>query len=131
MARAQADLSASEADKKRTREEKRREEKEHSTFAAGSVVARLRRFQDFWAAWPQSLRKGGKGKCEDVWAKRHLDAEADEIVAHVKAMGQTTEWRKEAGQYVPAPLVYLNGRRWDGAEFGAIEGQSDAFAGAV
>lgn len=113
------------------REEKRREEEKHTPGAsAPAVKPGLLRFQDFWAAWPVSTRKGGKGKCEDVWAKRHLDAEAEAILAHVKAMSQSTEWRKEAGQYVPAPLVYLNGRRWDGAELGLVAAE-DAFAGAL
>jgi hypothetical protein len=90
----------------------------------------LARFADFWDAWPKSERKGGRAKCEDVWAKGGFDSEADAIVAHVKAMADTEGWRKEAGRYVPAPLVYLNGRRWDGADLGQVARES-IFEGAI
>jgi hypothetical protein len=90
----------------------------------------LVRFAEFWLAWPKNERKGGKAKCEEAWAKRGLDSEADAIVAHVKAMADTEGWRKEAGRYVPAPLVYLNGRRWDGADLGQA-GRESLFEGAI
>ena len=28
----------------------------------------------------------------------------------------TNDWRKDNGAFIPAPLVYLNQQRWDGAE---------------
>lgn len=90
----------------------------------------LVRFAEFWSAWPKNERKGGKAKCEEAWAKRGFDSEADAIVAHVKAMADTEGWRKEAGRYVPAPLVYLNGRRWDGADLGQVARES-IFEGAI
>jgi hypothetical protein len=31
-------------------------------------------------------------------------------------MKLSMEWRKESGEFIPAPLVYLRHRRWDGAE---------------
>jgi hypothetical protein len=31
-------------------------------------------------------------------------------------MKSSIDWRKESGAYIPAPLVYLNQRRWEGAD---------------
>ena len=31
-------------------------------------------------------------------------------------MKTTNDWRKDNGAFIPAPLVYLNQQRWDGAE---------------
>ena len=31
-------------------------------------------------------------------------------------MKRTPGWTKDGGQFVPSPLVYLNQRRWEGAE---------------
>lgn len=76
-------------------------------------------FLDFWASWPRSQRKGGKAKCLAVWRRAKLEAEAASIVAHVRAMALMPDWRKDNGAFIPAPEVYLNGRRWDGAELGS------------
>lgn len=75
-------------------------------------------FAKFWSSWPKSTRKGGKAACLKAWARGRLEAQADAIVAHVASMAQSTEWRKNAGEFIPAPLVYLNQSRWDGAEAG-------------
>jgi hypothetical protein len=40
----------------------------------------------------------------------------EQIVAHVQALKLSIDWRKEGGAYIPAPLVYLHQRRWEGAE---------------
>lgn len=73
-------------------------------------------FAAFWSAWPRSERKGGKAQCLKTWEKSGLENDSSTIVAHVVAMAQTEGWTKQGGAFVPAPLVYLNGRRWDGAE---------------
>jgi hypothetical protein len=31
-------------------------------------------------------------------------------------MATTAQWLKDGGSWIPAPLVYLNQQRWDGAE---------------
>lgn len=73
-------------------------------------------FQAFWATWPASERKGGKAECLEVWEKNRLAVEAAAITEHVKAMALTEGWTKQNRAFVPAPVVYLRGRRWDGAE---------------
>jgi hypothetical protein len=73
----------------------------------------------FWAAWPKSTRKGGKAACEELWRRDGLEALAAEVVAHVQAMAKTEGWKKEGGEFVPAPAVYLRQKRWDGADLSA------------
>lgn len=89
------------------------------------------RFAEFWEAWPASKRKGGKAVCLTLWERGNLDPQADAILAHVRAMRGTTDWTKQAGEFVPAPEVYLRGKRWDGADAGATGPADDIFAGAV
>ena len=71
-------------------------------------------FADFWQIWPDTDRKQARGKCCEIWKKARLEADAAVILAHVSAL-KVSAWLKDGGQYVPAPMVYLNQRRWDGA----------------
>lgn len=70
-------------------------------------------FVEFWKEWPSTDRKTGKAECLKRWRSRRLEAEAEGIVTHVKAMKTTKQW---LDGFEPAPLTYLNQRRWeDGA----------------
>lgn len=71
-------------------------------------------FASFWQAWPTSDRKQAKGKCLEAWKKASAERDAALVVAHVETM-KATAWQKDGGQYIPAPLTYLNQRRWEGA----------------
>ena len=73
-------------------------------------------FDKFWKAWPSSPRKGGKSECKKKWEKHYCETQADQIVKHVEWMKTTEQWLKSNGAFIPAPLVYLNQQRWDGAE---------------
>lgn len=74
------------------------------------VVADTGAFGRFWKTWPSTERKVAKAKCLDAWKRRHLDARADQIIAHVEAMKGTDTWQRG---FEPAPLTYLNQRRWE------------------
>ena len=87
-------------------------------------------FVRFWETWPKSTRKGGKAACLKVWGRAKLETEVEAILAHVVTMTSSQDWRKNAGEFIPAPLVYLNQRRWDGAEQGSHQ-QQDPWAGAA
>jgi hypothetical protein len=63
--------------------------------------------------WPKSKRKVGKAECEKRWAARGLDAKADAILAHVQALKASRQWKDG---FEPAPLTYLNQRRWEDDE---------------
>lgn len=77
-------------------------------------------FVDFWNAWPKNTqtytRKGCRAECYRRWTQRDLDDEAEQIVRHVLWLKTTADWQKDGGAYIPAPLVYLNQSRWDGAD---------------
>lgn len=73
-------------------------------------------FEKFWRAWPKHPRKGAKASCLAKWKKGYYETCADQIIKHVEWMKTTDQWRKDSGAYIPAPLVYLNQQRWDGAE---------------
>ena len=73
-------------------------------------------FEKFWQVWPRSVRKGGKSSCKAKWDKLGLDLQSETIIAHVAYMKTTDAWKKADGAYIPAPLVYINQQRWDGAE---------------
>lgn len=74
------------------------------------------RFEEFWAAWPKHFRKASKSLCKAKWVSKKLDKEADQILKHVAFMKTQDAWTKDGGSFIPAPLVYINQARWDGAE---------------
>lgn len=82
-------------------------------------------FASFWKTWPSNDRKQAKGKCLDTWKKANREIDAAVILAHVEKMKLSNSWMKNDGEFVPGPLVYLNGRRWEGADFG---GENNSFA---
>lgn len=69
-----------------------------------------RRFEEFWTAWPKSERKQDKVKCAEKWRRGDLDPLADVVLADIELKRQTEKWRSG---FIEAPLVYLNGRRWE------------------
>lgn len=73
-------------------------------------------FAAFWQTWPTNDRKQAKGKCLDAWKKAGAEPQAALVLAHVERMKVSDLWTKERGQFIPAPLVYLGQRRWEGAE---------------
>jgi hypothetical protein len=121
-----ARLSALEADKKRSRTDKREDKKETPLPPAGGVA----RFEDFWSAWPANERKQDKVKCAKKWRDSRLDLMADSILADIAVKRQTQKW---LDGFVEAPLVYLNGKRWEDGVTPNASATSDSgmFAGAI
>jgi hypothetical protein len=87
-------------------------------------------FEAFWLAWPRNTqtytRKGCKAECLRRWKLRHHETQAAQIVRHVEWLKTTADWLKDGGAFIPAPLVYLNQQRWDGADI-PEEGIKDVF----
>lgn len=67
-------------------------------------------FGRFWDAWPSTGRKVAKARCREKWRSASLDAIAEQVIGHVVAMKATRQWRDG---YEPAPLTYINQRRWE------------------
>lgn len=86
-------------------------------------------FVNFWQTWPNTDRKQAKGKCLEAWKKASAERDAAVILAHVESLKTSAGWTKNGGDYIPAPLVYLNQRRWEGAAAG--NEQPPLIAGAI
>lgn len=66
------------------------------------------RFEDFWRCYPN---KKGKQEAEKTWHRRKLDAQCDDLIAHVALMEATdSDWHRG---YVPMGSTYLNQARWE------------------
>jgi hypothetical protein len=85
-------------------------------------------FALFWSTYPKSKRKQAMGKCEELWEKNKLSGDVQKIIAHVEDLKMSIDWTKEGGQFIPAPLVYLNQKRWQGAD---IDVKTNEFAGSI
>lgn len=70
-------------------------------------------FDRFWSSWPTHPRKVGRDQCRRKWAGKGCDAIADQVLAAVEAAKASTAWRKDGGEFIPSPLVWLNQARWE------------------
>jgi len=70
-------------------------------------------FVAFWNAWPQHHRKAAKPQCARKWEKDGCEQMAGQIVAAVNRAKRSDAWLKNGGEFIPAPLVWLNQARWD------------------
>ena len=73
-------------------------------------------FEEFWDAYPKCIRKGEKGACKKKWSENYYFYQIKTILKHLEWMKTTTQWLQDNGAFIPAPKVYLNQMRWDGAE---------------
>lgn len=102
-------MSASDADKTRTREEKRREEKKDIKSIDQQPAADL--FDRFWKLYPN---KKGKANAEKAWAKLKVGEELFNLIASgLAAQVASQDWKKDGGAFIPHPATWLNGRRWE------------------
>lgn len=68
-------------------------------------------FEVFWTAYP---RKTAKAEALKSWSKLRPDVRL--LSAILTALGlqkQSSQWRRDAGQYIPHPATWLNQRRWE------------------
>ena len=89
----------------------------------------LEGFDKFWTQYPNTDRKQAKGKCLDVWRKAGAELEAEVILTHIDRLKKSNDWTKNNGEYIPAPLVYLNQKRWQGSTI--VESGKSEYAGAI
>ncbi|WP_186224594.1 hypothetical protein [Burkholderia gladioli] len=80
------------------------------TAVSNPVDKKLTPFEQWWSVWPRTDRQVAKAECEKRWKRRGLDEQAHVIIAHTQAMKLTTPWKNG---YEPAPLTYLNQKRWE------------------
>lgn len=125
--------SEAPSDPLRSQEQEQEQEQEQLLPSfGGEEVSRPAGFERFWGTWPKNDRKGAKAKCLELWHKDKLERQEKLILAHVEAMSKSDSWTKQNRQFVPAPLVYLRSRQWDGAELeGASQSAGGVFEGAI
>lgn len=85
-------------------------------------------FEEFWSTWPSSLRKVGKVNCAKKWKARGLAKIAGTIIAHVRAMKSSEQWKSG---YEPSPATYINQSRWEDGIESAGKSTDDQFAGVM
>lgn len=88
------------------------------------------RFEAFWAAWPKHERKTGKLKTYQAWKKIKPSPDKNSEMARlilqaVEGQKNGKAWRKEGGAYIPMPITWLNGGRWEDEVFPAEETTED------
>ena len=69
-------------------------------------------FEDWWKAWPASTRKAAKKQCFEKWKSRGFASSATHIRMHTEWMKTQADWLKNNGEFICAPMVYLNQERW-------------------
>lgn len=120
-----ANASPLKAPCKALRSQEQEQDQEQDQETCAGKPAEPKGFADFWKTWPSSTRKGAKGKCLEVWKKAHAERDAAQVLAHVESLKNSASWQKNGGEFIPAPLVYLNKRSWEGADLiGAAETSS-------
>lgn len=94
--------SASDADKKRTREEKR---------IVNPIAPFAEAFNRFWRIYP---RKVAKQSALKAWTKIQLTEQLVEIIlAALERHLKSAQWLRDDGKFIPHPATWLNGRRWE------------------
>jgi hypothetical protein len=73
------------------------------------IIKTIVRFDEFWNLYP-NVRKNNKKGCLEKWKSKDLDLIADKVIAYVKSMKETKQWKEG---FVPAPMTLLNQERWN------------------
>lgn len=73
----------------------------------------LRNFSRFWDAWPAHHRKVAKPQCYAKWRSRGCEEHTEAILTALEVAKVSTDWTKNGGEFIPAPLVWLNQQRWE------------------
>lgn len=67
-------------------------------------------FDEFWKAYP---KKQGKDLAKTSFAKRKVGKELlQQMLSAIDQQKSTDQWKKDGGQFIPAPATWLNQGRW-------------------
>jgi uncharacterized protein YdaU (DUF1376 family) len=74
-------------------------------------------FDQFWKAYPAiGSRKAAKPQCLAKWKTKRCSEITARILRALEAQKASPKWQENAGEFVPAPLVWLNQERWTATE---------------
>jgi uncharacterized protein YdaU (DUF1376 family) len=72
-------------------------------------------FDAFWKAYP---KKQGKDLVKASFAKRKVNKELlQQMLLAIDKQKSTDQWKKDGGQFIPAPATWLNQGRWQDEVF--------------
>jgi uncharacterized protein YdaU (DUF1376 family) len=67
-------------------------------------------FDTFWKAYPKKL---GKDLAKTSFSKRKVNKELlQQMLSAIDQQKSTDQWKKDGGQFIPAPATWLNQGRW-------------------
>lgn len=70
-------------------------------------------FEDFWKAYPKCFRKTNKKGCKSKFLKiENLEQIFPDIIASLEMQKKSRQWNEKDGQFIPAPLTWINQERW-------------------
>ena len=70
-------------------------------------------FEMFWAAYPQCFRKANKKGCKAKFIKiKDLENIFPDIMNSLEMQKRSKQWNEQDGQFIPAPLTWINQERW-------------------
>lgn len=68
-------------------------------------------FELFWSQYP---KKRNKGAAEKAWVRLEPDdVLLGTMLSKLEQAGQTDDWKKERGQFIPYPASWLNAKGWE------------------
>lgn len=94
--------------------EERRPRRTKSPAAPGCIKPSKKafpNFDEFWARYPRT-RRYAKAACLTKWDRDDLEKDAG-IIPGLHRWLNSADWEKNAGAFVPAPMVWLNQSRWE------------------
>ena len=70
-------------------------------------------FELFWQAYPQCFRKSNKKGCKAKFIKiKNLETIFPDIIDSLEMQKRSKQWNEKDGEYIPAPLTWINQERW-------------------
>lgn len=67
-------------------------------------------FEEFWKEFPKKRDKQG---CLKIWVRKKLSEQLPPILIALRSQKESSQWTRDAGQYIPNPSTWLNQDRWD------------------
>lgn len=76
-------------------------------------------FEEFWAAFPRSLRKTQKKECRAFWKANKLAKISESVMRILEHWKNSKNWQDP--QFIPAPIVWLRKKPWEAEDFAESE----------
>ena len=104
------DIINRDKEQEQEQEQDQDKDKDQEQEKEKGVQGEISLFDQFWKAYP---KKVGKAAAEKSWEKIKAPTETLKIILiNLEWQIKSEQWIKEAGQYIPMPVTYLNQARW-------------------